>query len=120
MSDGSIRVMAFFSNTDLAMPFRPVPAVAAEDSHPNRWAIGVKSTSLWLTNHFAEANLNNEYRTRPRGDTFDPKPHAKEQSRRTHSAFESPPDDRAARLAGRVQNRHGSRQKPRFVLVQRG
>ena len=34
-----------------------------------------------------------EYRTPPRGDTFDSKPHAKERSRKDHGGFESTPHD---------------------------
>src|SRR6266511_1904296 len=73
-----------------------------------------------LTALTQQITISDEYRTRPRGDIFDPKPHSKARNRKANSACESPPHDRAARFAGRVQDRHGSREKPRLVLVQRG
>src|SRR5258705_10770827 len=73
-----------------------------------------------LTAGAQQITILDEYRTRPRGDTFDSKPHAKKGSRKADSGVESPRDNRSARFAGRVQDRRGSREKPRLVLVQRG
>src|SRR5207248_9675093 len=78
---------------------------------PARFA-GWKPVLRLLTPIRVTVTISDEYRARPRGDTFDAKPHTKERKipqSRDNSARESSRNNRAACIAGWFQDRCRSR-----------